>query len=213
MISWWGEGVGSRIAFVVAVDIPLHISMMLLLLLRAFHALAPCLLAARLILYHCVGSCNVDAAPATSPLLKTPVVGLIKFSLLLVLCPLLWVGLLCLPLLCWGRLGCLPLLLGGRWGSTHAHVLLLSHFLMCLHLRVLWLLNLHRVNLWSALSHRRHLKLQRIHRSFQDFILGSFCRIVFSFLCRRLGQSFQRSLEVFGVVCEALWYSHSPVRS
>ena len=190
----------------------LHISMLLLLLLQAFHALAPCLLVAWLILYHCVGYCCISAAPDTSPLLKTTVVGLLKFSLLLVLCLLLGVGLLYLPLLCWGRLGCLPLLSGGCWGYTHVPVLVFSHGLIFLHLGVLWLLHLHRVNCWSTLAHGRHLELQRIHRSLQDFILVSCHRIVFSFLCHRLGQSFQRSLKVFEVVCEALWYSHYPVQ-
>ena len=191
----------------------LCISMLLLLLLQALHALPPCLVAAWLILYQCVASCYVDTAPAKSPLLKTSVVGLLKCYLLLVLCQLLGVGLLCLPLLCWGRLGCLPFMRGGRWGPTHVPVLVLSHSLICLNLRVVWLLHLHRVNRWSALAHRCHLKLQRIHRSLQDFILGSCRRIVFSFLCRRLGKSFQRLLEVFEVVCEALWYSHSTVCS
>ena len=186
---------------------------LLLLLLRYLHYLSPCLVAAWLILYHCVGSCYVAAAPATYPLLKTSVVGLLKCSLLLVLCLLLGVGLMCLPLLCWGRLGCLPLLRGGRWGSTHVTVLVLSHGLICLHLRVLWLLHLHRVNRWSALAHGRHLELQRIHRSSHDVILGSYRRIVFSFLCLLLGQPFQRSLKVFEVVCEARWYPHPPVRS
>ena len=92
------------------------------------------------------------------------------------------VGLLCLPLLCWGRLGCLPLLRGGRWGSTNVPVLVLSHCLICLHLRMLWLLHLYCVNRWSALAHGRHLELQRIHRSLQEFILGSCRHIVFSFL-------------------------------
>ena len=103
----------------------LRISMLLLLLLRVLHVLSPCLVAAWLILYHFVGSCYIAAAPATSPLLETSVVGLLKCSMLLVLCPLLGIGLLCLPLLCWGRLGCLPLLQGGRWGSTHVPVLVL----------------------------------------------------------------------------------------
>ena len=127
--------------------------------------------------------------------------------------PLLGVGRLCLSLLCWGRLGCLPLLRRGCWGSTHVPVLVLPHGLICLHLRVLWLLHLHRVKRWSSLAHGRHLELQRIHRSLQDFILGSCHRIVFSFLCRPLGQSFQSSLKVFKVVCEALCYSHSSIRS
>ena len=192
----------------------LRISMLLLLMLRALHELAPCLISAWLILYHCVGSCYIAADPATSPLLKTSVVGFLKCSLLLVLCPFLGVGLLCLPLMFWVHLGCLPLLRGGgHWGSTHVSVLVLSHCLICLNLRVLWLLHMNRVNLWSALAHGRHQKLQRIHRSLQDFILGSCRRIVFLFLCPLLGQSFQSSLEVFEVVCEALWYSHSPVRS
>ena len=43
---------------------------------------------------------------------------------------------------------------------------------MCLHLRVVWLLYLHCVNCWSSLANGRHLKLQCIHRSLQDFILG-----------------------------------------
>ena len=84
---------------------------------------------------------------------------------------------------------------------------------MCFHLHVLWLLHLHHINRWSALAHGRHLELQRIHRSLHDFILGSCLRIIFSFLCHCLCQSFQRSLEVFEVVCKALLYSHPHVRS
>ena len=170
---------------------------MLLLLLWALYALSPCLVTAWMILYRCVGSCYVAASPATSPFLKTSVVGLLELSLLLVLCPLLGVGIMCLTFLCRDRLGCLPLLQGGRWCSTRVPVLVLSYCLMCLYLHVVWLLNLHRVNRWSYLAHGRHLKLQCIHRSLQDFILGSCRRIVLSFLCRRLGQSFQRPLEVF----------------
>ena len=191
----------------------LRISLMLLLLLLVLHALAPVLVTAWLILYHCVVSCYVATDPATSPLPKTAVVGLLEGSLLLVMCPLLGVGRLCLPLLRWGRLGCLPFLRGGRWGSIHVHVLVLPHVLICLHIRVLRLLHMHRVKRGSALPHGRHLELQCIHRSLQCFILGSCRRIVFTFLCRRLGQSLQRLLKVFKVVCEALWHSHSSVRS
>ena len=68
---------------------------------------------------------------------------------------------------------------------------------MSLHLRVVRLLYLHIVNRWSSLAHGRHLKLQCIHRSLQDFILGSCRRIFLYFLCRCLSQSFQRPLEVF----------------
>ena len=139
-------------------------------------------------------------APATSPFPKTAVVGLLKCSLLLVLCPLLGIGRLCLPLLCWGRLGWMPFLRRGLWGSIHVHVLVLPHVLIYLHLCVLRLLHLHRVKRWSALSHGRHLELQCIHCSLQDFILRSCRRIIFPFLCRRLGQSFQHSLKVFKVV-------------
>ena len=131
--------------------------MLLLMLLRELHALAPCLVTAWLILYHCVGSYYVAADPATSPLSKTSIAGLLKGSLLLLLCPLLGVGWLYLPLLCWARLGCLPLLRGGRWGSIHVHVLVLPHVLIYLHLRVLRLLHLHHVKRWSALAHGRHL--------------------------------------------------------
>ena len=77
----------------------LRISMLLLLMLRALHELAPCLISAWLILYHCVGSCYIAADPATSPVLKTADVGLLEGSLLLVLCILLGIGRLCLPLL------------------------------------------------------------------------------------------------------------------
>ena len=44
--------------------------MLLLLLLRAFHSLAPCLVAAWLVLYHYVESHYVAKSPAASPLLK-----------------------------------------------------------------------------------------------------------------------------------------------
>ena len=137
----------------------LHISMRFLLLLWELHALAPCLVTAWLILYHCGGSCYIAVVPATSPWSKTAVVGLLKGSLLLVLWPFLGVRRLCLPLLCWGRLGRLPLRHGGRWGSIHLHVLVLPHVLICLHLRVLRLLHLHRVKHWCALDHGRHLEL------------------------------------------------------
>ena len=135
----------------------LRIPMLLLHLLRALHALAPCLVTAWLILYHCVGSCYVDTAPATSPWSKKAVVGFLKGSLLLVLWPFLGVGWMCLPLLCWVRLVCLPLLHRGRWGSIHVHVLVLPHILICMPVRVLRLLHLHRVKRWSALAHGRHL--------------------------------------------------------
>ena len=74
----------------------LRISMLLLLLMWELHALESYLVTAWLILYQCVGYCYVAAPPATSPLLKTAVVGLLKGSLFLVLCPLLGVGRLCL---------------------------------------------------------------------------------------------------------------------
>ena len=43
--------------------------------------------------------------------------------------------------------------------------------------------------------------------------MGSRRYIVFSLLCHRLGQSFQRLLKVFKVVYEALCYTHSYVCS
>ena len=107
----------------------IYLLLLLLLLLLVLHVLAPGLVTAWLILYHCVGSCYVAAAPATSPLSKTAVVGLLEGSLLLVLCPLLGVGRLCLSLLRWSRLERLPMLRGGRWGSIHFHVLVLPHIL------------------------------------------------------------------------------------
>ena len=42
---------------------------------------------------------------------------------------------------------------GGIWWSTHVPVLVLSHCLMSLHMRVVRLLHLHRVNRWSSLAH------------------------------------------------------------
>ena len=54
---------------------------------------------------------------------------MLEGSLLLVLCPLLGVGWLCLSLLRWSRLERLPMLRGGRWGSIHFHVLVLPHIL------------------------------------------------------------------------------------
>ena len=138
---------------------------------------------------------------------------MLEGSLLLVLYPFLGVGRLCLPLMLWGRLGFLPLIYGGRWGSIHVHVLVLPHVLICLHMRVLRLLYLHCVSRGSAWPHGRHLELQCIHRYLHDFTLGSCRRIVFTFLYRSLGQSFQRSLKVFKVVCKALWYYHSSVRT
>ena len=103
----------------------LHISMLLLLLMWVLHALDPFLVTDWLILYHCVGSCYISAAPDTYPWSKTASVGLLKGYLLLVLWSLLGVRRLCLPLLCWGRLGCIPFLSGGRWGSIHVHILVL----------------------------------------------------------------------------------------
>ena len=122
------------------------------------------------------------------------VVGFLEGSLLLVLCTLLVVGRMCLPLLYWGRFVHMPLMRGGFWGSIHVHILVLIHVMIFLHLRVLRLLHLHRVKRWSALPYGHHLELQCIHHSLQDFILGSCRRIVLSFLCRCIGQSFQRSL-------------------
>ena len=140
-------------------------ALLLLMLLWVLHALAPYLVAAWLILHHCVGARYVAASPDASPLLKMSVVWLLISSLLLLLLPLLGVLRLCLPLLCWCRLGCLPFLRGGQWWSTHIPVLVLSHCLMSLHLRLVWLLHLYRVCCWSSLAHGRHLKLQCIRRS------------------------------------------------
>ena len=189
MRSWWGEGVGSRIAFVVAVDVRPACFHAVVAAIDGVACAAP-LPCSRLVdtvplcwvLVRCCGPCHVpfveDVGCWVAEMI--PVVGIVSIA---------GVGLLCLPLLCWGCLGCLPLMWGGRWGSTYIPVLVFYHCLMCLHLHVLWLLHLYRVNRWSVLDLRSHLKLQRIHHSLQYFILGSCRRIVFSFLCRRLGQS------------------------
>ena len=86
---------------------------MLLLPLWALHELAPCLVAACLIMHHCFGPRYVALYPAASPLLKTLLVWLLISSLMLVLFPLPGVLRLCLPLLCLCRLLCLPLIRGG----------------------------------------------------------------------------------------------------
>ena len=60
-----------------------------MLLLWALHALAPCLVAACLIIHHCIGARYVALSPAASPLLKTSAVWMLITSLLFILLPLL----------------------------------------------------------------------------------------------------------------------------
>ena len=87
-------------------------ALLLLLLFWALHSLAPCLVAARLVLNHCIES-HVASSSATSPLLKMTSVLLLITSLLLTLLPSMGVLLMWLTLLWLCRLLCLPLIWGG----------------------------------------------------------------------------------------------------
>ena len=137
-------------------------ALLLLMLFLALHALAPCLVAACLIMYHCIRARYVASSPAASPLLKMLVFGLLISSLLLVLLPLMGILRLCLTFLCWYCLVCLPLIRGGQRWPTHINVLVPSRYLLRLHLLLVCLLHLHGVYCWSSLAHGRHLKLQCI---------------------------------------------------
>ena len=75
-------------------------ALLLLLMLWALYSLAPCSVAACMIIHHGIGARYVDASPSAFPLLKTLAVLLLITSLLLILLPLLGVLRLCLPLLC-----------------------------------------------------------------------------------------------------------------
>ena len=141
-------------------------TLLLLLMLWAFHVLAPCLVSTCLIMHHCIGPRYVASSPTAPPFLKTSVVWLLISSLLLVLLPFLEVLWLCLSFLCLCRLLFLPFILGDRRWPAYITVLMTFCYLLRLHLRLVWLLRLHGVYCWSSLAHGRHLKLQCIQRSF-----------------------------------------------
>ena len=138
-------------------------ALLLLLMLWVLHALAPCLVAACLIINHCIGA-HVSSSPAASPLLKTMTVCLLITSLLLISLPLLGVLRLCLPLLCLCRLLCLSLIWGGQRWPAYVNFIVTSRYLLRLYVRLLWWLHLHSVYCWASLAHGRHLKLQCIYR-------------------------------------------------
>ena len=138
--------------------------LLLLLLLWALHALSPCLVAACVIIIHCIGA-HVASSPAASLLLKTPTVWLLITSLLLILLPLLGVLLLCLPLLWLCRVLCLTLIRGG------AKVALLYYCYCDIPLFVALVCALGVVAAYAyrlllgILAHGRHLKLKCIYLS------------------------------------------------
>ena len=160
MRSWWGEGVGSCIEFVMAVDIrPTY-----------FHAVvadfagvacAGPLLGSRLFdtvplrwgPLHCRVPCRVPFAENVGCWVAEmlPAVGIVSIAGIWTDVPAIAVLVpLGVPAIAAG---------GGRWWSTHVPVLVLFHCLMCLHLCVVWLLHLHHINHWSSLAYGRHLKL------------------------------------------------------
>ena len=72
-------------------------ALLLLLMLWGLYSLAPCLVAACMIIHHGIGPRYVAASPDASPLMKMLAVLLLIASLLLILLPLLGVLRLCLP--------------------------------------------------------------------------------------------------------------------
>ena len=79
MSSWWGEGAGFRIALVEAVDIHPAVVDVRPTVVADVAGVAcagpPCLVAAGLIIHHCIGDRYVASSPSASPFLKMSVDG------------------------------------------------------------------------------------------------------------------------------------------